>query len=101
MTKSHMNDEHRYLPRTLMSAKTWTTENVISSTFFPSMKHLHSPIKNGLGAVRVLLANGAVRWFGATDAYINSELRMVVVGHNPRDEVRAKWVVVSPNNTNG
>ena len=33
------------------------------------------------------------RWFGCEHAYINSELRMVVVGTNERDEVRMKWEV--------
>lgn len=34
------------------------------------------------------------RWYGCERAYINSELRMVVVGTNPRDEVRMGWEVV-------
>lgn len=33
------------------------------------------------------------RWFGCLDARINSELRMVVVGTNPRDEVRMAWPI--------
>jgi len=32
-----------------------------------------------------------IRHFGCDRAYINSELRMVVVGFDARDEVRRKW----------
>jgi hypothetical protein len=31
------------------------------------------------------------RWFGCENAWINSELRMVVVGFPARDEVRRTW----------
>jgi hypothetical protein len=33
------------------------------------------------------------RWFGCSSAWINSELRMVVRGTNPRDEVRMQWKI--------
>lgn len=40
-----------------------------------------------------LQTNFGSRWFGCEKAYINSELRMVVVGVDERDEVRMKWEV--------
>lgn len=46
-----------------------------------------------------LRAGNSSRWYGCTQAYINAELRMVVIGTNPRDEVRMKWPIegsVSP-----
>jgi hypothetical protein len=33
------------------------------------------------------------RWYGCERAWINSELRMVVMGFDARDEVRSKWAV--------
>jgi len=33
------------------------------------------------------------RWYGCASAHINSELKMVVIGTHPRDEVRMKWPV--------
>jgi ABC-type phosphate/phosphonate transport system substrate-binding protein len=44
--------------------------------------------------VQVIAANGQSRWYGCIRAYINAELRMVIVGTNSRDEVRAKWEIV-------
>lgn len=44
--------------------------------------------------MQFLSSNGLTRWFGCERAYINSELRMVLVGHNSRDEVRQTWLVV-------
>ena len=39
------------------------------------------------------------RWYGCRDAYINAELRFVIVGHSPRDEVRQSWEIVPENLT--
>lgn len=41
-----------------------------------------------------LRTRGGSRWYGCQRAYINSELRMIVVGHDRRDEVRATWPAV-------
>ncbi len=40
-----------------------------------------------------LQTDSGSRWFGCVSAKINSELRMVVVGTNPRDEARMRWPV--------
>lgn len=37
---------------------------------------------------------GRSRWYGILGGYINAELRMVVIGTDPRDEVRMGWDVV-------
>ncbi len=50
------------------------------------------PIASGWTVLEMRTRHGK-RWFGCSRAYINSELRMVVVGTNPRDEVRMKWPV--------
>jgi hypothetical protein len=38
-----------------------------------------------------LQAGPASRWYGVATARIDSGLRMVITGTNPRDEVRMKW----------
>jgi hypothetical protein len=40
-----------------------------------------------------LRASAGSRWYGCDSARINSELKMVVVGTNRRDEVRMKWPI--------
>ncbi len=50
------------------------------------------PIAPGWTVLEMRTRHG-VRWFGCMRAYINSELKMVVVGTSPRDEVRMKWPV--------
>jgi hypothetical protein len=40
-----------------------------------------------------LKASNSSRWYGCVSAHINSELRMVVIGTNSRDEVRMKWPI--------
>lgn len=81
---------HRYAPETvvcrgfIVKAVSWTAHS-------PG-QHDASPIKNDLWAVEIKTSRGS-RWFGCSRAYINSELRMVVVGHDSRDEVRQKWPI--------
>ncbi len=48
------------------------------------------PIGPGYVALELVTDYGS-RWFGCEEAYINSELRMVVVGTNTLDEVRMRW----------
>lgn len=59
----------------------------------PAGTHPHSPIRNDMKALELRTAAGS-RWYGVEDAYINSELKAVVVGTNKRDEVRMGWKVV-------
>lgn len=49
-------------------------------------------IKPELTALECKTQQGS-RWYGFEKAYINSELRMVVVGFNSRDEVLRGWEV--------
>jgi len=80
--------EHRYAPLAEMA------------TFYPPHLHPWSPIRDDIGALE--LRNGyRVRWYGCERAYINAELRLVVVGHNSRDEVRATWKKVAKKNRIG
>lgn len=51
------------------------------------------PIYRELPKLELVTAHGS-RWYGILRGYINSELRMVVEGTNPRDEVRMGWEVV-------
>ena len=52
----------------------------------------NSPIRRDMTTVEFQTAGGS-RWYGCERAYINSELRLVVVGTDTRDEVRMKWQV--------
>ncbi len=61
---------------------------------------VHSPFNHPAGCpivedctvLELRTADGS-RWYGCDSAYINSELRMIVVGTNSRDEIRMKWEV--------
>lgn len=74
---------------------------VTRSVAYPPGKHpAGCPIRADLTAVYVEVTTAvghepAVRWFGCLHAYIASDLRMVLVGHNPKDEVRQTWEPVS------
>ena len=54
------------------------------------------PIIPTMPALELVTAYGS-RWYGVESGYINSELRMVITGTNPRDEVRMKWAQVPAN----
>src|SRR6267142_5565881 len=54
--------------------------------------HPNSPIRNDMMALECV-TDSASAWYGVQNAYINSELRMVVVGTNTRDGVRMRWPV--------
>jgi len=84
----------RYVPEHVIIASAMKLLPVLQTVFHPAGTHSGSPIKNEMGAVECITAKGSC-WFGCERAYINSELRMVIVGTNPRDEVRMKWEKVS------
>lgn len=67
---------------------------VIESLYHPAGTHPKSPIDNAMGALELVTPSGARRWYGVDEAMINSELRMIVRGHDTRDEVRHRWQVV-------
>jgi len=83
----------RYLPDEfwIASGSVLGQYPVTGTTFYPAgVDRPGSPIRGDIGALHVRTTGGD-RWFGCADAYINSELRMVVIGVDSRDEVRAKW----------
>ena len=61
-------------------------------TYPPGQHPKECCIRNTLTALELVTDYGS-RWWGCDDAYINSELRMVVVG-DFKDEIRRKWKVV-------
>lgn len=79
--------------------KVLTLENglqpVVRASYYPVGQHpTGCPIVASMGVLALTASNGQIRYFGCDHAYINSELRMVVIGCDPRDEVRVKWAVV-------
>jgi hypothetical protein len=68
---------------------------VTGSTFYPAGvdRPNRCPIRSDMGVLELKTQQGS-RWYGCDRAYINSELRMVVVGCDSRDEVRMKWETV-------
>jgi len=83
----------RYAPTHVIVANrgAYAEVPVVRFVVHPAGTHPHSSIRNDMKAVELQTANHGSRWYGVEDAYINSELRGVVVGTNPRDEVRMKW----------
>lgn len=69
----------------------WTLP-VVQAIFHPSGSHA-GPIRPDWPALQLVTERGD-RWYGCARAYINSELRMVVIGTPARDEVRMQWAVV-------
>lgn len=89
----------RYAPDAVMIAD-WSLKGsggrvcpVIGSHFYPAGVARPHPIRLEMGCL-VLHTEHGDRCYGCERAYINSELRMVVVGTNSRDEVRSKWAIV-------
>ncbi len=61
-------------------------------SFPPGTHPANCPLIPTCTALELVTEHGS-RWFGVERAWINSELRMVVSGTNPRDEVRMNWEV--------
>ena len=84
----------RYAPAEVMVASVLRTLPVIRwRSYPPGRRETDCPIRPEFTALECVTAAGS-RWYGCARAYINSELRMVVIGTNPRDEVRMRWEVV-------
>jgi len=84
----------RYVPTTVLihnNLGAFRLE-VIGSKIHPANAH-KSCIKSDMVALELITGAGS-RWYGIESGYINSELRMVIVGTNERDEVRMKWPIV-------
>lgn len=84
------NHEHRYAPAVVRTCV--GMRPVTGYVAHPPGTH-RSPIRAALWAVECRTEVGP-RWFGCERAYIAADLGMVVVGHDPRDEVRATWQMV-------
>lgn len=85
----------RYAPTTvfIVNGEDIVHLPVIQSIAHPPGNHPENcPISKSMTVLELKTAHGS-RWYGCDHAYINSELRMVVVGTNKRDEVRMKWPV--------
>lgn len=79
----------RYAPTEVMSIKHGIVP-VRTWKIHPPETHFWSPLVNDMTALECVTEHGS-RWYGIERGYINSELRMVIEGTNPRDEVRMKW----------
>lgn len=90
-TTTELDLTPRYAPKSVITAEAMKLYPVTRYIAHPPNTHPQSPIVNSMTALECQTAHGS-RWFGCERAYINSELRMVVVGTNPRDEVRMKWL---------
>lgn len=85
----------RYAPRDVyvMGPIGFAKMHVLGYVVHPPGNHpANCPLIDECTALELRTFRGS-RWFGCLDARINSELRMVVVGTNPRDEVRMAWPI--------
>lgn len=79
------------------------TEVTLSGRRAPVIRYIVHPPGTHRGVITPdmtaleLVTDRGSRWYGVEDAYINSELKMVVVGTDRRDEVRMAWKVVPKN----
>jgi hypothetical protein len=90
MSNESMDRKARYVPQEMMTLK--GMRPVLSYRTYPPHAHPDKcPLIDGCVALECVTADGS-RWFGVDAAWINSELRMVISGTNPRDEVRMKWM---------
>jgi len=103
-SSSFDDHSHRYAPTRVVVNYRDNTEShnpafawaeVQGYIVYPPNQHGASPIDNEITAVKAITPLG-VRWYGCERAYINAELKLVVVGHNSDDEVRRRWPVVDP-----
>lgn len=86
----------RYAPAEVMTLR--GVRPVLRSAFHPpeseeARRKSGIPIVASYGVLELVTDAGS-RYYGVDRAYINSELRMVVIGVNKRDEVVSKWPVV-------
>ena len=89
--RSEISMVPRYAPTEVMLARAGI-QPVISFVVHPPNSH-KSAIRSDMTALELITPYGS-RWYGVEHAYINSQLRMVVVGTNRKDEVRMRWKVV-------
>jgi hypothetical protein len=79
----------RYAPRKVVCKMTMVA--VLSYHVYPVGQHPEGcPLTEDCVALELRTARGS-RWYGCENAWINSKLRMVVVGFSANDEVRRTW----------
>lgn len=86
----------RYAPSHVIIPARMRLYPVTGYHFYPAGQHpptLPKVIKPTYGVLECRTEAGS-RYFGCVRAYINSALRMVVIGTNPRDAVRMTWDIV-------
>lgn len=91
---SELDMTPRYTPKTILTAKAgfgYSNYPVISVIAHPVGAHpAKCPLIEDCVALELISHYGS-RWYGVKEAYINSELRMIVIGFNARFEEMQKW----------
>ena len=83
----------RYAPSHVIIASRMKLLPVLRYITHPPNQHpAKCPIKPEYTVLECQTEAGS-RWYGCERAWINSEIRVVVVGFDARDEVRSKWTV--------
>ena len=82
----------RYAPTTVLVVGKGTLPVLQTIAHPPGVHPANCPIGDDWTALELKTASGS-RWYGCARARINSELRMVIIGTPPRDEVRMKWPI--------
>jgi hypothetical protein len=68
---------------------------VTRSIFYPAGQHPAGCfIREEMGVLALHTPHGS-RWYGCDHAFIDSSLRIVVIGCDSRDEVRTRWEVAN------
>ena len=90
----------RYVPEQIMMFKhkeiygVWGVVPVTGAKFHVAGSFgSEVPVRRDANCIEVITEYGS-RWFGCERAYINSELRMVVVGFPAKFEEMARWLPV-------
>lgn len=88
--ESHHDLTPRYAPDTVVIMG-YGQQPVTRATYYPVGLHPREcPIRWDMNVLELRTPKGN-RYYGCESAHINSELRMVVVGCDSRDEVRMMW----------
>jgi len=83
----------RYAPSHVIIASRMKLLPVLRYITHPPNQHpAKCPLIPACTALELQTEAGS-RWYGCERAWIDAELRMVVVGFDARDEVRMKWPV--------
>lgn len=86
----------RYTPDSIITHRGHGKVNSIK-TFPPNAHPEGCPLVQNCTAVQLVSDAYGSRWYGVERAYINSELRMIVIGFDARFEEMAAWKRVPAN----